>query len=424
LFRQRRERAQEGAEQLTASQAYGVIAQSRYNEISDTRATAALSGIENFLHVDEDDFVISLRTFEGGIERAREKGCISPAYTVMRPSAQVEPGFFHYLLKSSAFIQTLQTTVTGIRDGKSVRYDQFADLVLPAPDLETQKTIADYLDRETARIDQLIEKKERLIGVLRLSHASATLREMKSGFHQLDYDVKKSRVEFLGLKSDWKRMRIKQLVRHMTSGSRAWGEQIQQEGELFLQSGCIKTMMGVSTEGAPRVTPQHGTEADRARVKNQDVLVCITGGRTGAVGFVSELKETAYINQHVCLIRVDQKKVIPKLLAQILFSEIGQVQFRMAQYGLKQGLGFAEVANVAVPCPPFEIQESICDAIDTAHRRLEVTTGYVLRSIDRLREFRSALITAAVTGQIDVSTWSRRGSTDRRLDQIEEEMST
>lgn len=297
-------------------------------------------------------------------------------------------------------------------------------VALPCPELESQKLIADFLDRETARIDQLIEKKERLIGVLKTGHASETLRVMRSGFDRIDYAGNANRISFSGLKSSWKRMRIKQLVRHMTSGSRAWAEQIREDGELFLQSGCITNMMKLSTEGAPRVAPQRSAEANRTRVKAQDILVCITGGRTGAVGFASEIRETAYINQHICLVRPDPQKIIPKLLAQILFSEIGQLQFRMAQYGLKQGLGFAEVANVVVPYPPREIQAALCRDIDSASRRLESIAELVLLSIDRLREFRSALITAAVTGQIDVTTWSRRGSTDRRLDQIEEEMST
>ena len=161
LFKQQRERASTSDTQLTASQSHGVISQSLYNQISGSRATAALSGTGSFVHVEKDDFVISLRTFEGGVERAHKTGCISPAYTVMRPAVSVNPDFFHYLLKSCAFIQVLQTAVTGIRDGKSVRYEHFAELTLPCPDINTQKAIAAFLDRETARIDRLTEKKER-----------------------------------------------------------------------------------------------------------------------------------------------------------------------------------------------------------------------------------------------------------------------
>jgi type I restriction enzyme S subunit len=98
----------------------------------------------------------------------------------MRPSAQVEPSFFQYLLKCSAFIQTLQTAVTGIRDGKSVRYEQFADLVLPCPDLQTQKAIADFLDRETARIDAIKSKTAASIDRLR-EHRAALITAAVTG---------------------------------------------------------------------------------------------------------------------------------------------------------------------------------------------------------------------------------------------------
>ena len=156
-----------GDEQLAATQSHGVLSQRRYVELTGNNVVAALAGTENFIHVEKDDFVISLRTFEGGIERASESGCISPAYTAMKPSQAVDPNFFQHLLKSEAFISRLQTTVTGIREGKSVRFENFADIVLPVPDLPTQKRIAAFLERETGRIDELIARKDRLVDVLR-----------------------------------------------------------------------------------------------------------------------------------------------------------------------------------------------------------------------------------------------------------------
>ena len=135
-------------------------------EITDNKVVAALAGTENFNHVEQDDFVISLRTFEGGIERAIESGCISPAYTVLVPSQEVEPKYFHYLLKSPVFVSHLQTTVTGIREGKSVKFENFANMILPTPDLETQRLIANFLDHETARFDMLIKMTKRSIKCL------------------------------------------------------------------------------------------------------------------------------------------------------------------------------------------------------------------------------------------------------------------
>jgi len=179
--------------------------------------------------------------------------------------------------------------------------------------------------------------------------------------------------------------------------------------------------MGISLDKSHRVFPQNGAEAERSKVQNGDTLVCITGGRTGAVGYISGLHERAYINQHVCLIR-PSKAINSRLLAQILFSEIGQLHFRMAQYGLKQGMGFEQVANTTIPLPPRVAQEKIAAEIDAQNAKVKRVIGKIDTSVDRLREYRAALITAAVTGQIDVDTYGKAGTTSATLDRIEEEM--
>ena len=94
----------------------------------------------------------------------------------------------------------------------------------------------------------------------------------------------------------------------------------------------------------------------------------------------------------------------------------------MAQYGLKQGMGFEQVANVAIPLPPREQQASISAAIDSKASKVADAVSEIVASIDRLREYRAALITSAVTGQIDVDTYGKTGATSATLDEIEEEM--
>jgi len=85
-------------------------------------------------------------------------------------------------------------------------------------------------------------------------------------------------------------------------------------------------------------------------------------------------------------------------------------------------LNIFRIRNVPIFLPPISMQEKIALALWARFSKKERMVQLTSLTVDRLREFRSALITAAVTGEIDVNTWSRRGSTDRRLDQIEEEM--
>lgn len=336
-----------------------------------------------------------------------------------KPGVAIGPFLFWALLSKPAR-EAFSNAAYGItRYGMTL--GGMKDVLLPLPDLVSQKAIADFLDRETARINQLIEKKQRLVEVLALANASATLRVMRKGFDRLGYDATKNEIVFSGLRDGWTRTRVKHVVSHMTSGSRGWSDLIQDEGELFLQSGNIDRQMGVSSNNAPRIAPQVGAEAHRTRIRSRDTLVCITGGRTGAVGFAEHVAERSYINQHICLLRPSHE-INPRLLAQILFSEVGQLQFRMAQYGLKQGLGFDEVANVSIPLPPQNEQAQISAAIEAESQQSQEASRRVIESIDRLREYRAALITAVVKGQIDVSTYGNQGTTDRTLDRIEGEM--
>ncbi|MEP3040722.1 MAG: restriction endonuclease subunit S [Roseibium sp.] len=329
----------------------------------------------------------------------------------------VEPRFIAWWAQSQQYwsqvrVDTIESTIGNFNAGK------LGNLALPDVPRDEQKAIADFLDRETARIDQLIEKKQRLLEVLNATRVAAPLRVMASGMGEIEYDADHNRINFSNLGEGWQRVRVKHVASHMTSGSRGWSDFIQDDGELFLQSGSINRHMGIAFEDSHRVSPQLGAEAERTKVNNGDTLVCITGGRTGAVGYVSRLSERAYINQHVCLIR-PSKAINDRLLAQILFSEIGQLHFRMAQYGLKQGMGFEQVANTAIPLPPRAAQETISAEIDCIAEKTRRVVEEIDVSINRLREFRAALITAAVTGQIDVTSWGKTGSTDRRLDEIE-----
>ena len=167
IFSQRREPAFQNDVQLAASQAYGVVPQSLLMEMTGNKVMLALKGTDSFKHVSAHDFVISLRSFEGGIEHSSYTGCVSPAYTVLNAVKIVAPWFYRYLLKSSPYISALQASTDSLRDGKSITYEQFGAILLPLPALEEQRTIAAFLDYETARIDKLIAQQQRLIELLK-----------------------------------------------------------------------------------------------------------------------------------------------------------------------------------------------------------------------------------------------------------------
>ena len=154
LFALRRDKAREDDEQLTSSQKYGIISQQEFMEREGRRVTVVLKGEDILKHVEAGDFVISMRSFQGGLEYSHVSGKISSAYVMLIPNHDlVYDRYFRWLFKSESYIRALQGTSDLIRDGQALRYASLAKVYLPCIPLNEQKEIADYIDMEVRRID-------------------------------------------------------------------------------------------------------------------------------------------------------------------------------------------------------------------------------------------------------------------------------
>lgn len=169
-FIQRSEKGFPNEPVLCATQSKGVIPQSLY----ENRVVVVNKGFEGLKLVKVGDFVISLRSFQGGIEYAYYQGIISAAYTILTPKDERNSQYFKYLFKSHPFIQLLQTCVTGIREGQNINYAVLGNNFIPIPPIEEQNAIVEYIEAKTnsidkmidalkAEIDRLTEYKQRLI---------------------------------------------------------------------------------------------------------------------------------------------------------------------------------------------------------------------------------------------------------------------
>jgi len=145
LFTQRKERAWKSDVQLSATQAYGVIPQSEYEALTGKTVVKIQFHLDKRKHVNKDDFVISMRSFQGGLERAWSAGCIRSSYVILRPLQEISPDFYGYLLKLPSYIKALQRTGNFIRDGQDLNFDNFSQVDLFIPPLEEQKAIAKYI---------------------------------------------------------------------------------------------------------------------------------------------------------------------------------------------------------------------------------------------------------------------------------------
>lgn len=149
-----------GSEQLLAvTQEHGVIPR----DALDRRVVMPGGETGNYKLVVPGNFVISLRSFQGGFEYSRHRGTVSPAYTVLEPKVQICDEFYRHYFKSREFIGRLAVAVIGIRDGKQISYSDFSFLELPSPDLQDQQRIAERLSTAERLVNCLVEYRKKLV---------------------------------------------------------------------------------------------------------------------------------------------------------------------------------------------------------------------------------------------------------------------
>lgn len=163
VFSNSDERKRPDDELLTASQKHGIISQQKYMEKEDTRIVLATKGIEDWKHVEPNNFIISLRSFQGGLEMSEVSGCITWHYIVLKAKIPLHSFYFKWLFKSELYIKALQRTCNFIRDGQDLRYSNFTQVPLFIPPMEEQIEISNYLGKKCAEIDALIERKSRFL---------------------------------------------------------------------------------------------------------------------------------------------------------------------------------------------------------------------------------------------------------------------
>jgi len=308
--------------------------------------------------------------------------------------------FLQYVIRSQVVTEQLAILLIG-STFKRVNVEEIRNLMIPIPPSREQAAIASFLDRETEKIDGLVGEQRRLIEMLKEKRKAVISHAVTKGLNP-HAPMKPSGVEWLGdVPAHWEVLRVKSVSTFITSGPRGWSERISEEGSLFVQSGDLNDFLEVEFAGSKRVQVENNAEAARTQLCEGDVVVCVTGAKTGNVAVCTAVPEAAYVNQHLCLIRPTQG-ILPIFLGMLLKSRLGQTHFELSQYGLKQGLSLANVRESPVLLPPLAEQTAIVTYLKAEAAKLDALTAEAQHAIDLLQERRTALISAAVTGKIDV----------------------
>lgn len=390
LFRRCKRTGYADEELLSVYRDHGVIPKSSRDD-NHNKESDDLSGYQL---VTEGALVTNkMKAWQGSIAISRFRGIVSPAYYVYEPLSDECDQFLHYLLRSDPYIALYGRISKGVRVNQwDLEHEALRNVPVMLPNLATQKSIADFLDRETVRIDQLIEKK-RLFG-------TSVARRIEALVDQAISDANVPRIRFEHLTQ-----RVSRPVR------------LSEHDEL-VRLGLYNRGRGIFKK--PAADEEGMGDSEFFFVEAGDLILSGQFAWEGAVALATAKEEGCVVSHRYPVYR-GKSGVNTSYLLGILRSSYGDFLLNEASRGSagrNRPLNVRRLGKEKIPVPGFELQNAVEQAVDF-ERRLKRKTE---QSVARLEEFRAALITAAVTGQIDVAVWGKNGQTDRRLEQIEKEM--
>lgn len=410
VFSERNERGRDDLPLAAVSQRYGVLEKRELEAVEGRKLSAENDDLSKYKRICFGDIVYNkMRMWQGAVGVAGLEALVSPAYVVARPTGGADPRFMGYLLKSERYVFQSGLLSYGICDDQnSLRWEDFADMRTPLPPVEQQAGIANFLDEQTARIDALIGEKESLVALLAESEASQVLHLVTGHHHGANEALNPERPALKALPAGWTLPQLARLVSKLTNGYVGPTRDILvSTGVRYLQSLHIKNGQIDFSRGEYFVEERWSTEHAKSILEAGDVLIVQTGD-IGQTAVVTE--EFAGCNCHALIIASPRRdRVVPEYLEAVLRSSYGRAAFSLYATGaLHPHLNCSNIRDIRIPLPPPKTQQDIVrriSAVEQTHRRL---VGHVQGHVNRLREYRSSLISAAVTGQLDLSAFKAK----------------
>lgn len=332
------------------------------------------------------------------------KGFGSSELFVVRP-AGAERKFLFYYCQSSSFKQDGEASMTGAGGLKRVSPDVLREHHLPFPSLDIQRLIANYLDRETARIDVLIAEKERMLTLLEEQRAALISRFVTRGLDP-NVPLKPSNARWFDkTPMAWSVERLKWIIQSVSSGVSVNASDQSVEGDGF---GVLKTSAVAGGAFLPRENKSvWDTEYERlACPVTRDTIIMSrmnTPNLVGESGYVAEDYPNLYLPDRLWQINFDAGRVFVPFMSLLLASKEARHALSAMATGTSpsmKNLAIEEMVSLLVPVPSLEEQKSIYEEVARREATIVPLKDELAKSLLLLKERRVALITAAVTGQL------------------------
>ncbi len=326
-----------------------------------------------------------------------EKVWVNNHAHVLRPVG-IEPVFLAHTLNMVEYRSFIDGTT---RD--KLTQDDMGQITIQTPPVDEQRAIAAYLDRETSRIDALIEKKQRQIELLQEKRIALISHAVTKGLNP-NVKMKDSGIEWLGeIPAHWDVLAIKRITSvPITDGPHETPELLD-EGIPFISAEAIKNDRIDFAKRRGFISPEeHARFSKKYKPKRGDIYLIKSGATTGNVAFV-DTDEEFNIWSPLAAIRPYHKMATTLFVFYFMKSRNFFQSVELGwSYGTQQNIGMSVIENLPVVRPPLSEQRAIAAFLDRETARIDALVEKVEKSIALLREYRTSLISAAVTGKIDV----------------------
>lgn len=356
-----------------------------------------------------DLLIHAMDGFAGAIGISDSEGKCSPVCSVCIPisAESVNPYYYGYLVRQLAVTGFITSLSKGIRERSTeFRFSEFSLLELALPPVDEQHIIAAFLDYETARIDRLIARQQRLIELLKEKRQAVISHAVTKGLNP-NAPIKDSGVEWLGqVPEHWGTSRVGWCcqVGNGCTPSRDNGDYWSEGTYPWLNSGKVNDGYIVSAEQF--VTAKALKECSLPKVPAGSIVMAITGeGKTRGSVAITAINTT--LSQHLAYITVTNTNVSAGFLRIWLESQYQRIRFESEGWGsTKAAITCSDIKSYPLPEPPLDEQLKIVEYVGDKNHTFDLLIQRSELMITVLQERRTALISAAVTGKIDLRGWT------------------
>lgn len=328
-----------------------------------------------------------------------ETGIITSAYTAAKPVC-IEPEYLNHLLRAYDVQKVFYSMGGGLR--QSLKFSDLKRLPTLLPSYEEQQTISAFLDRETGKIDALIAEQRRLVELLAEKRQAVISHAVTKGLNP-NAPTKDSGIEWLGdVPGHWDILSLKRICELLKDGTHLPPPRVS-EGIPLLSVRNIQNGIFDLRDDDSLISLENYQELCKAFVpQTHDVLLAIVGATLGKVALVPLEIGLFHIQRSVAIFRPTAEMQAQYLYYLFQSNEFQQLLWEHVGYSAQPGIYLGTLAEFRIPLPPLEEQQTISTFLNTETAKFDALTLEANRAIALLQERRSALISAAVTGKIDV----------------------